>query len=65
MAATSRSPQVLTGPGITRCCSARADATVVRTAPQSDITSPSKPHSPVSGSASSGFSLIVAPLTAL
>ena len=40
-------------------------ASVERAACQSDITTPSKPHSPFSGSVSSGLSVIVIPPTRL
>ncbi|PSK43972.1 hypothetical protein B0E38_07748 [Streptomyces sp. 111WW2] len=44
---------------------ARAVPVVPRTAPQSDTTTPSKPHSLFSGSVSRAFAVIVVPLTAL
>ena len=42
-----------------------ADAAVERVANQSDMTSPSKPHSPCRTSRSSGLSVIGSPLTPL
>ena len=50
---------------MTRSSAARADAAVERVANQSDITSPSKPHSPCSTSRSSPLSVIGSPPTAL
>ena len=52
-------------PGIARSSAAFAVASVERVANQSDITTPSKPHSPCRMSRSSGLSVIVCPLTRL
>ncbi len=54
-ASTSAAPQGPPGPGISRSIPARAGASVSHAAHQSDITSPSKPHSSFSTSASSGL----------
>ncbi|OIQ77934.1 hypothetical protein GALL_403680 [mine drainage metagenome] len=63
-AATSASPHGPSGPGITRSCAAAAERSD-RTAVQSEITTPSNPHTPLSGSARRSFSLMVTPPTAL
>ena len=44
-AAARRAPSAAPGPGISRSSPARAGSTVVRTANQSEITTPSQPHS--------------------
>jgi hypothetical protein len=64
-AATSASPHGERGPGMARSSAALAAASVERVAVQSDMTTPSKPHSSLSGAASSGLSVIVGPFTAL
>src|SRR3954451_5569147 len=51
------------GPGMTRPNPATADAAADRVAYQSDTTTPSKPHSVISGSVRSGLSVMVTPLT--
>jgi hypothetical protein len=53
------------GPGMTRSWPDAADATVSVTAPQSEITTPSKPHSSFSGEVSSSFAEAATPLTRL
>jgi hypothetical protein len=53
------------GPGMTRPNPASADAATDRVAYQSDTTTPSKPHSVISGSVSSRLSVMVIPLTRL
>ncbi len=63
-AATSASPHGPSGPGMTRSCAAAA-ARSDRTAVQSEITTPSNPHAPLSGSARRSLSLMVTPPTAL
>lgn len=65
IARTRPSAQGLSGPGIARSRAARAAGTVERTAPQSETRTPSKPHSSLSGRASSGLSARVVPSTAL
>ena len=62
-AATRAAPQGPFGPGMTRSSSSSPAAASVRAAYQSDMTSPSKPHSPLSTSRCSGDSVIVVPLT--
>ena len=64
-ASTSAGPHGPPGPGISRSIPARAGASVSHAAHQSDITSPSKPHSSFSTSASSGLADIVTPSTRL
>ena len=63
-AATRASPHGPSGPGMTRSCEALAAASD-RTAVQSLITTPSKPHSLFSGVSSRSFSVAVVPLTEL
>ena len=63
-ASTSASPQGPSGPGMTRSWEALA-LSRLRTAVQSLMTTPSKPHSLFSGVSSSSFSVAVTPLTAL
>ena len=64
-AATSAAPHGVYGPGIAKSFDAFPASTVVRTAVQSEITTPSNFHSPLSGSSSNGFSVIVGPFTEL
>ena len=65
-ALASSSPQGPSGPGIDRSSVATAVGTVLRAACQSDVTTPSKPHSSLSTSRSSrAFSVIRSPLTLL
>ena len=63
--ATSASPHGPVGPGMTRSSAALPAASVERPAYQSDMTTPSKPHSSLSTSRSIGLSVIVEPLTPL
>ena len=63
-ASTSASPQGPSGPGMTRSCDALA-LSRLRTAVQSLMTTPSKPHSLFSGVSSRSFSVAVAPLIEL
>ena len=63
-ARTSASPHGPSGPGMTRSCEALALSSD-RTAVQSLITTPSKPHSLFSGVSSRSFSVAVVPLTEL
>ena len=64
-AATSASPHGPSGPGMARSSAALPAASVLRAAVQSDITSPSQPHSSCRICWSIGDSVIVGPLTAL
>ena len=65
-ACASRSPHGPSGPGIDRSSVASAVAVVLRAACQSEVTTPVKPHSPLSTSFSSpAFSVIGVPLTLL
>ncbi len=63
-ASTSLSPQAAGGPGMARSCEALADSTL-RTPVQSLTTTPSKPHSELSGVSSRSFSVAVTPLMEL
>ena len=63
-AATSASPHEPSGPGITRSWENLA-LFRLRTAVQSLITTPSKPHSEFNGVSNNSFSVTVAPLTEL
>ncbi len=64
-ASTSASPHGPSGPGIARSSAALPAPSVERAAVQSDITSPSQPHSSCRIAWSIGDSVIVGPLTAL
>ena len=64
-ASSSASPQGPCGPGMARSSAALPAASVLRAAVQSDMTSPSQPHSSWRISWSIGDSVIVGPLTAL
>ena len=63
-ASTNAAPHAPSGPGIARSCDADAAATL-RTAVQSLITTPSKPHSEFSGVSNRSFSDAVTPLIEL
>ncbi len=63
-ASRSGSPHAPTGPGISRSCEARA-ASTLRTPVQSLTTTPSNPHSELSGVSSRSFSVDVTPLIEL
>ena len=64
-AATRASPHGPAGPGITRSSRPSPAAASERAANQSDMTTPSKPHSPLRTSRSIGCSVIVVPFTEL
>ncbi len=65
-ASASAWPQYLFGPGMARSSPPTAVGTVLRVASQSEVTTPAKPHSPLSTERSSvAFSVILLPLTTL